>query len=145
MSFVEKFAVCTHDEAFEKKLSKELVGRRIVEIDKQSDQIGYLILDNGTRLKLVGNEGCGGCGNGWYYLDELNTCSNVITSVTLGCEQPGESWGEEYGVYRLYVFAENEKICAASYSGGDNGYYGEGFSVHVEVETPKVILRRRRK
>jgi hypothetical protein len=78
-------------------------------------------------IETVGNEGCGGCGNGWYYLEELNDCNNVITDVECVVE------GDEYDdVYHIYVFAEDKKINLIQYEGGDSGYYGTGYDVFIK-------------
>ena len=99
---------------------------------KEKDaQTGVLTLDNGTKLIVKGNEGCGGCSNGWYYLDELNDCDNAITNVECVCESKDE-YGDE--IYHIFVFADNEKINCVQYSGGDNGYYGTGYDLFVTVE-----------
>ena len=95
-----------------------------------------MVLDDGTELVAVGNEGCGGCGNGWYYLDELNGCDNVITNVKCCVEY------DEYGgdVYHLFVFADNKKINCLQYSGGDNGYYGTGYDLYVTIPDKEEAL-----
>ena len=101
-----------------------LLYRKVVSVEQNSDQNATLVLDNGTRLKTYGNDGCGGCGNGWYYLDELNKCDNAITNVE--CTDDGE-------VYHIFVFADNRKINLVEYSGYDNGYYGTGYDLYVET------------
>jgi hypothetical protein len=83
-----------------------------------------LELDNGTLLTLAGNEGCGGCSEGWYDLEELNGCGNVITNVEL------VNHNEE--VFSIFVYANNEKINLATFTGSDNGYYGVGYTIHVK-------------
>ena len=89
-------------------------------------------MDNGVKLIVHGNEGCGGCGNGWYYLKKLQGCDNAITDVK--CVINGE-FGE-YGddVYQIFIFAENKEIECVRYEGSDNGYYGTGFDLYVEVD-----------
>ena len=69
------------DDHFESEVKKLLLFRTIVKVEMQDSQTGVLTLDNGTKLLVQGNEGCGGCGNGWFYLDELNGCDNAITNV----------------------------------------------------------------
>ena len=117
------------DVHFESEVKKLLLFRKIVKVKKYDDQTAILTLDNGTELIAVGNEGCGGCGNGWYYLDVLNGCENAITDVE--CEIEGTY---EDSVYHLYVFADNKKINCLQYSGGDNGYYGTGYDLYVKVK-----------
>lgn len=116
------------DMDFEQTMKNLLIGRKIVEIKRFNDQTAVLTLDNGTELIAEGNEGCGGCGNGWYYLDELNGCDNAITKVE--CCMDGTY---EDGVYHLFVFADNKKINCLQFSGGDNGWYGTGYDLFVRV------------
>lgn len=128
MKDTKKYLAHSDDINFENEIKKLLLFRKIVKAERIGDQTAKLTLDNGTQLIAKGNEGCGGCGNGWYYLDELNTCDNAITNVECVCD------GDYYdGIYHLYVFAENKKINCLQYSGGDNGYYGTGYDVYVSV------------
>ena len=101
----EKHIAHSEDARFEEKVRDLLLYRKIVKAETIDDQTAELTLDNGTQLIAVGNEGCGGCGNGWFYLDELNACDNAITNVECDCEEI-----EDGGVYHLYVFADNKKI-----------------------------------
>ena len=116
------------DSDFEAKLKKLLIGRKIIEAKEIDQQTAVLFLDDGMELIAIGNEGCGGCGNGWYYLDELNGCDNAITKVECCLEGDYED-----GVYHLFVFADNKKINCLQFSGGDNGYYGTGYDLYVTI------------
>lgn len=112
---------------FEEKMKELLLGRKVVKVEALDKQVAEITLDNGIVIETVGNEGCGGCSNGWYYLEELNDCNNVITNVECVVE------GDEYDdVYHIYVFAEDKKINLIQYEGGDNGYYGTGYDVFVK-------------
>jgi hypothetical protein len=115
------------DPNFEAEMKSLLVGRKIVEVNRIGGQEAALVLDDGTELVAVGNEGCGGCGNGWYYLDELNGCDNAVTNVEC-CIESGKYSDD---VYHLFVFADNEKINCLQFSGSDNGYYGTGYDLYV--------------
>lgn len=111
---------------------KELLLYR--KITKVSDE--KLSLDNGVELEIVANEGCGGCSAGWYGVSELNGCDNVITNV----EFEGESL-DDYGEYsyKIFVYAENEKIKILQVDGDDgNGYYGTGYSIRVRIKSQEV-------
>lgn len=116
------------DGDFEKRMRDLLVGRKIIKATKKDEQEAELLLDDGTILIAIGNEGCGGCGNGWYYLDELNGCDNAITKVEccVGVAQNGYD-----DVYHLFVFADNKKINCLQYHGSDNGYYGTGYDLYI--------------
>ena len=68
----KKYVAHSNDSHFEESVKELLLFRKIVKVEKLDEQDGILILDNGTQLIVQGNRGCGGCDNGWYYLDELN-------------------------------------------------------------------------
>ena len=116
------------DANFEEEVKKLLLYRKIIKADKQDEQTGVLTLDNGMQLIVKGNEGCGGCGNGWYYLDELNDCDNIITNVE--CILDGYEFD---GVYHIFIYADNKKINCVQYSGSDNGYYGTGYHLFIKI------------
>lgn len=115
-----------------------LFGRKIVAADTvdngTDDTRGYLTLDNGVVLEVVGNEGCGGCSNGWYYVSEVATCDNLILGVEFEEELNSEDRWEESYIYRIFVLTANEKIKVVQVDGSDgNGYYGTGYHVNVKV------------
>lgn len=92
-----------------------------------------LELSDGTKLKLRGNEGCGGCSSGWYELTELNEVPNAITAVMFE-DAPLNDYYEHGGCYRIFVYAENKIIKLAEFDGSDgNGYYGTGYWIDVEM------------
>ena len=122
----------THSDGlnFEEQMKQLLLYRKIVKVEEIDDQTALITLDNGTKIKTVGNDGCAGCGNGWYYLKELNNCDNVVTNVECVIEESDKySEGE---IYKIFVYAEDNKINLLSYEGRDNGYYGTGYDVYVE-------------
>ena len=126
-----KYITHSDDAHFESEVKKLLLFRKIVKVEKYDDQTAILTLDNGVELVTVGNEGCGGCSNGWYFLDELNGCENAITKVECVVEA-GKC--EDESTYNLYVYADNKKINCLQYSGGDNGYYGTGYILYARVK-----------
>ena len=71
------------DNGFEQFVKEQLLFRKVVKVREVDDQTAELTLDNGVVLVAEGNEGCGGCGNGWYFLTALNTCDNAITNVEI--------------------------------------------------------------
>ena len=112
----------------EDKIRELFVGRRV---EKVADD--HLRLDDGTLLRVVPNEGGCACSAGDYELTALNGVDNVITSVELVDEKlnPDDKYGEAYA-YRVFVFADNERINLLSVEGDDgNGYYGTGYSILV--------------
>lgn len=125
----------SNDPNFETKMKSLLIGRKICEVERIGGREAVLVLDDGTELIAVGNKGCGGCGNGWYYLDGLNGCDNAITNVEC-CIERGD-YGDD--VYHLFVFADNRKINCLQFSGSDNGYYGTGYDLFVLVPEPPEV------
>lgn len=112
-------------------LTEVFVGRRIVSVDNATDTF---TLDNGAVVQIVGNEGCGGCGSGWYSVDRIASTEHVITGVSVsGDFVDEESEDERYTivVYSAGVPAGEE---IATISGNDgNGYYGTGFTINVAL------------
>ncbi len=106
------------------RITQLFVGRTVEKVDEDR-----LRLDDGTELQIVPNYGCGGCSNGWYQLEELNGCENVITRAEVVDEHIDGMDGHRY---TLFVFADNQKINLATIEGDDgNGCYGTGFEIVV--------------
>jgi hypothetical protein len=102
-----------------------LLGRRVVEVDND-----HMRLDNGTIVAVLPNNGGCSCGAGDYGLTELNTVDNVITKVEFECDPIDEF--DAYA-YRIFVFADNERINLLAVEGDDgNGYYGTGYELLVK-------------
>ena len=120
----------TLHEGDKKRIRELLIGRKVVEVDGD-----HLRLDNGTVIRVEPNCGCGGCSSGWYELKTLSRVDNMITRVEFEYDTKiGEYYYEEEKVYRIFVFAENEKINLLSIEGSDgNGYYGTGFELLVKT------------
>lgn len=121
----KKYIAHSDDIDFEVQVKNLLLYRKIIKVEKLDDQNGILTLDNSTQLVVQGNVGCGGCGNGWYYLDELNGCDNAITNVE--CSNLNEA------IYNIFIYAEDKRINCVQYSGDDNGYYGTGYYLYVKI------------
>ena len=114
------------DEGFNDYVKELLLFHKVVSVQARNDQDAELVLDNGTVLEVYGNEGCGGCENGWYYLTALNKCDNAITNVEVvqdECET----------VFSIFVYADDTRINLVTYEGDDNGYYGTGYYLRVKV------------
>lgn len=80
------------------------------------------------------NEGCGGCGSGWYSVEELNGCDNIITSVSFDeGSEPNDPENDDDSL-AIFVFSEDKKIKLLQVDGTyGNGYYGRGYTVRVKV------------
>lgn len=113
-----RYAWC--DEGMEEDLKRLLLFRKVVKVEEVTDQLARITLDNGVILETQGNEGCGGCGNGWYYLTALNGCDNAITNVEVSVDDCETK-------FSIFVFADNQQVNLVTYEGDDNGYYGTGF------------------
>lgn len=139
----------------EDRLRELLIGRSVVNarISDESPEryqtgpTGFLTLDDGTVLKVWGNDGGCACSAGCYPLASLNGVGNAITNVEVEehpaddgtpsvCVECGEKvWncGHPEGWYRIFVYAEDHRIPLASFEGTDgNGYYGTGWWLNVE-------------
>lgn len=115
------------DYSEEDAIGKLLIGRQIVSVDGET-----MTLDDGKKITVHPNEGCGGCSSGWYSLSELNECEAVITSVR--CDVAGDQPGDFPTVYRIYVLAAGKENVAMAVSGDDgNGYYGTGYQLEVTL------------
>ena len=109
----------------ENKIKELLLYRKIIKVSDEK-----LLLDNGVELEIIANEGCGGCSSGWYSVTELNGCDNAITNV----EFEEENIEDDERSYKIFVYAENEKIKMLQVDGDDgNGYYGTGYSIKVRI------------
>lgn len=119
-----------HEDATE--IKNLMLGRIIVSVQGDS-----LTLDNGTELRILPNEGCGGCSNGHYQLDFLKQVDNVITDVKFNEEFVDERPYDFPTIYSIYVYTDSmtTAIPLAEISGNDgNGYYGTGYRINVTVE-----------
>ena len=115
----------------------EIYGQSIVKIDSSECDNLVLHLSNGTKLRVKSNEGCGGCANGWFLFDKVITCGtegNVITRVEVNTTVNENSWSDYEGSYTIYIYSQYRRILETTFSGEDNGYYGVGIELIVEME-----------
>lgn len=113
------------DTDFNVFVNEQLMFHKVVSVTEVDDQTAELTLDNGVVLVAEGNEGCGGCSNGWYFLTALNSCDNAITNVEV-VEDGAET------TFSLFVYAADNRINLLTYEGDDNGYYGVGYTLRVK-------------
>lgn len=108
------------------EIERLLVGHKVSKVSKDT-----LTLDDGRQLRFVGNDGGCACYAGCYDLTELNGVDNIITAVEFADDPAGDDL-EGGGSYRIFVFADNQKVNLATFEGSDgNGYYGTGYAVVV--------------
>lgn len=114
----------------EEEIRELLLYRKVVKVEGNT-----LILDNGTELTFKGNEGCS-CGNGWYYVTELNECDNVITNVEFVRDDDIKNKDSDDDIsYKIFVYAEDRHIKLAQIDGNDgNGFYGTGYTLYVKFK-----------
>lgn len=108
-----------------KSLSLEfLIGRKIVEI------VDNLIikLDNGEVYKIIENEGCGGCSDGWSEFSgfEELPLDNMITNVEYKDSDQSED------EYNIFVYFGDKRFDLEADDGWGEGCYGGGFTVTVK-------------
>ncbi len=115
------------DQDNKKDIKALLLGHKITKVAE--DQI---LLDDGTLVKIVPNEGGCSCASGDYSLTDLNEVDNIITAVDVVEEAiPDDEWDGLTG-YRVYVIAEDKKIRLFSVEGTDgSGYYGTGYELFI--------------
>lgn len=114
--------------------TKLLRGRYVTSIDND-----VITLDNGTELRIWGNDGCMSCSNGSYWLEQVFKRGNSkarIMSAYVDCD---EDDGNPSTVYTIFVMVDGNPhhLPLATVRGDDgNGYYGTGFTLTATIETP---------
>lgn len=112
-----------------KNIADMLIGHKVIDIENGDT----LVLDNGTKLLVEPNEGCGGCESGWYSIEHIASCNNAITNVEFDCYDEGDKW-DCYTHYKIFVIADGIRTELLDVYGTDgNGYYGTGYSIDVYV------------
>lgn len=118
----------TYRETDKTEIEGLLVGRTVTKVANDT-----LVLDDGRRLRFIGNDGGCACNAGCYDLTELNGVDNIITKVEFVDSPSGDDEAGD-GHYRIFVFADNRKVNLATFEGTDgNGYYGTGYAIHVSA------------
>ena len=114
-------------------------GRYVTRIDGST-----ITLDNGTELHIQGNEGCGGCGNGWYWLEQVYKQGSRRTRIMSAYVAYDEEDKDEEGpsVYTIFVMVDGNptQLPLATVRGSDgNGYYGTGFTLTATIQKPPTV------
>lgn len=93
---------------------------------------GRAVMEQWLGLFILAAIGVGASGN--YYIEELNKCEAVITSVKLKDQPFDEDSDEERHTYSIFVLAADKEQLVLSVSGSDgNGCYGTGYRLEVRV------------
>jgi len=128
------------NEDSQNEITELLMGRKVAKVDGE-----HLMLDDGTVIKAIGHDGGCACNAGCYDLSVLNGVDNIITRVEYDYrpasdgdypefdegdpDAPDDEWT---GYYRVFVYAENQRVNLMQFDGTDgNGYYGTGFEILV--------------
>lgn len=98
-----------------------------------------ITLDDGTELYIYGNDGCGGCESGWYWLEETFKQGSRRARIMSAYVDYDEDDKEPPSVYTIFVMVDGNptQLPLATVRGNDgNGYYGTGFTLTATVEKP---------
>lgn len=109
-----------------------LRGRYVTSIDD-----GTITLDDGTELYIHGNEGCGGCESGWYWLEQVYKQGSRQARIMSAYVAYGEDDEDAPSVYTLFVMVDGNptQLPLATVRGDNgNGYYGNGFTLTATVK-----------
>lgn len=115
-----------------------LRGRYVTSIDD-----GTITLDDGTELYIHGNEGCGGCESGWYWLEQVYKQGGRQARIMSAYVAYGEDDEDAPSVYTLFVMVDGNptQLPLATVRGDNgNGYYGTGFTLTATIKTPPTSL-----
>lgn len=113
-----------------------LKGRYITNVTISDDEIRTttLALDNGDTLTIEGNEGCMGCVNGWYHLENAYKRGNHTARIMNAHVEYSrdDNYVDGWEVYTIFVMVEGNhtQLPLATLRGDDGpGAYGTGFTL----------------
>ena len=104
-----------------------------------------ITLDDGTELYIYGNEGCGGCSSGWYWLEETFKQGTRKARIMSAYVAYGEDRTEDEparSVYTIFVMVDGNphQLPLATIRGDDgNDYYGTGFTLTATIQKPPTV------
>lgn len=99
---------------------------------------GIITLDDGTELYIHGNDGCGSCESGWYWLENVYKQGSRRARIMSAYVAYGEDDEDAPSVYTLFVMVDGNptQLPLATVRGDNgNGYYGTGFTLTATVKT----------
>ena len=67
---------------------------------------GIITLDDGTELYIHGNDGCGGCESGWYWLENVYKQGSRRARIMSAYVAYGEDDEDAPSVYTLFVMVD---------------------------------------
>ena len=119
-----------------------LKGRYITNITISDDEVRTttLALDNGDTLTIEGNEGCMGCVNGWYHLENAYKRGNHTARIMNAHVEYSrdDNYADGWEVYTIFVMVEGNhtQLPLATLRGDDGpGAYGTGFTLTARPTT----------
>ena len=129
-------------------LKRLLVGREIVRVDKDIKRFDEwhsrnmavisFTLDNGVVLEARETDGGCSCSNGCWSVANNAIPEGVIMNVEI--EETDPETGEpvrrddEWAIIRMFVMDDlGNRVPLIESEGGDNGYYGWGYELHVRL------------
>lgn len=130
------------------EIKKELVGHRIIhtaskDLDTYHGVVEFT-LDNGRVFVVEEAEGGCACSNGCFNVANPETTDQIITNVEF---EEKDKYDNSYGsaanrdgeaIIKLFVYADQIKTELIRSEGGDNGYYGWGYNIHVREVSPEL-------
>lgn len=139
-------AIVLNQDSTPEEYAKILRGRYITDITLTNmDNDGYaltatLTLDNGDVLTLEANEGCGGCANGWYHLENAYKRGNHTARIMNAHVEYSrdDNYADGWEVYTIFVMVEGNhtQLPLATLRGDDGpGAYGTGFTLTARPAT----------
>ena len=118
--------------------AKILRGRYVTDITVSDDEIRTtaITLDNGDTLTIEGNEGCMGCVNGWYHLENAYKRGNHTARIMNAHVEysQDDNYVDGYEIYTIFVMTDGSQtqLPLARLRGDDGpGAYGTGFTLTV--------------
>ena len=117
-----------------------LKGRYTTNITISDDEIRTttLELDNGDTLTTEGNEGCMGCVNGWYHLENAYKRGNHTARIMNAHVEYAQdnNYADGYEIYTIFVMIDGNHTQlppATMQRYDENGYYGTGFTIYARL------------
>lgn len=93
--------------------TKILRGRYVTNITIGDDEVRTttLTLDNGDTLTIEGNEGCMGCVNGWYHLENAYKRGNHTARIMNANVEyaQDDNYHDGYEVYTIFVMVDGNQ------------------------------------